>query len=227
MSEGVVSGSQSFTQLKTRAQLRDLVYAPLRDSERTFVEPWFVDEMLNEAYLDLNARLRLTRATATGTTSSTGEITLPVNEDFIEVLQLWVGTTPVTMHDDYTFNSYEAAGVTPYMSTNSIAILGRMSMDRLKIETYPQAVTTDYTLEYVKRPESMALDTDKPTSLAPEMQPRLVAYARAHAKWQEGEIVEGNQYMAQYEQGLPGSPRMTNNLRPASMTLIPEPGPFG
>lgn len=225
MSEGVVSGSQSFSQLKTLAQLRSLVYAPLRDSERSFVEPWFVDAMLNEAYLDLNARLRLTRSTDEATTSSTGTITLPT--DFIEVLQLWVGTSPVVFHDDTTFATYEAAGVAPYINTNAVAILGRMSMDRTKIETFPQAQSTEYTLEYVARPASMDADTDTPSSLSPEMQPRLVAYARAHAKWQEGEVVEGNQYMAQYEQGLPGSPRMTNNLRPASMTLIPEPGPFG
>jgi hypothetical protein len=223
VSEGVVSGSQSFSQLKTLAQLRSLVYAPLRDTERSFVESWFVDSLLNEAYLDLNARLRLNQETDTGTTSATGTITYP--SDLVEVTNLWVtddaGTAiHVFVVENEKFKSWaEPAASSPHLY---IARLWNGV-----IETYPALESLDYELEFIGRPASMELDTDTPSVLDPEMQPRLVAYARAHAKWQEGEIQEGNQYMAQYEQGLPGSPRMTNKVRPASLTLIPEPGPFG
>lgn len=223
MTEGVVSGSQSFSQLKTLAQLRALVYAPLRDSERSFVESWFVDAMLNEAYLDLNARLRLNQETDTGTTSATG--TVPYPSDLVEVVNFWITDSdgayiPYYIVDNEKYLSWQRPGFdTPHIN---IARVWNGS-----IETYPVAVSLGYTLEFIGRPASMVLDTDTPALIDPEMTPRLVAYARAYAKWQEGEVTEGNQYMAQYEQGLPGSPRMTNKIRPAPMQLIPAPGPFG
>lgn len=222
MSEGVVAGAQSFSQLKTLAQLRALVYAGLRDSNHSFTESWFVDAMLNEAYLDLNARLRLNQETDTGTTSATGTIAYP--SDLVEVVNLWITdanetAVPYIMVDNEKFLSWSRPGEAPYVN---IARVWNGS-----IETFPEAQSLDYTLEFVGRPASMDADTDTPAILDPEMQPRLVAYARAHAKWAEGMIQEGNQDMAIYEQGLPGSPRMTNKIRPASLQLIPEAGPFG
>lgn len=220
MPEGVPSGSPvNLTDLKNLGQLRELVYVPLRDNERDFVEPWFVDAMLNEAYFDLNARLRIARLTATGTSSSLGVITIPA--DFVEVIDLWFDNPAIQpeITSDAIFNSYAKRG-----ASTPVTVLARVFNNT--IETYPKIASAAYTLEYVERPTQMIQDVDKPTILSPEMTPRLVAYAQAKAKWQEGEVEEGNQYMAMYEAGLPGSPRMLNYLRPAAMTMFPVPGPF-
>jgi len=220
MPEGIPDVADvNLTSLKNLGQLRELVYVPLRDNERSFVEPWFVDAMLNEALLDLNARLRIKRASASGTSDSDGVLTIPT--DFVEVLDLWFDDPAIQpeVTSDGVFNSYAKRGAsTP---ANYLArVFGAT------IETYPVIASADYTLEYVARPVLLDLDTDRPVDLSPEMTPRLVAYAQAKAKWQEGETEEGNQYMAMYEAGLPGAPRMTNYLRPAPLTFFPAPGPF-
>lgn len=219
MPEGVPAVTEVTGQLKNLEQLRALVYVPLRDNERDFVEPWFVDAMLNEAYLDLNARLRIKRKTATGSSSASGVITIPT--DFVEEIDLWFDDPAIQPEftSDGVFNSYAKRGF-----STPVHYLARVFGNT--IETYPEIASAAYTLEYVARPVEMAVDTDTPVELLPEMTPRLVNYATAKAKWQEGEVEEGNQYMAQYEAGLPGPPRMTNYLRPAPMTMFPAPGPF-
>lgn len=220
MPEGIPGvGDVNPGQLKNLIQLRELVYVPLRDNERTFVEPWFVDAMLNEAWLDLNARLRITRDVATGTSSASGVITVPT--DFVEETDLWFDNPAIQPEftNDGVFNSYAKRGY-----STPVTYLARVF--GATIETYPEIASAAYTLEYVARPPFLSQDTDQPVGLAPEMTPRLVAYAQAKAKWQEGETEEGNQYMAMYEAGLPGAPRMTNYLRPAALTMFPVAGPF-
>lgn len=219
MPEGVPAVTETSGVLKSLAQLRELVYVPLRDGERTFVEPWFVDAMLNEGFLDLNARLRITRDVATGTSSASGVITVPT--DFVEETDLWFDDPAIQPEftSDGVFNSYAKRGA----STPGVYLARVFGAT---IETYPAIASAAYTLEYVARPPLMEQDTDTPVGLLPEMTPRLVAYAVAKAKWQEGEQEEGNQYMAMYEAGIPGSPRMTNYLRPAALTMFPAPGPF-
>jgi hypothetical protein len=221
--EGVASPGGPSVSLPTLAELRARVYAPLRDSERSFVEPWYVDLLLNEAYIDLNARLRIKKLVVSGTASATGTVTVP--SDFVELESLWIGSTPVNIVDDATFLSFSESGVSPYASSQVSAILGRANGSTF--ETFPVQVSQAYTLEYVARPAELVGELDQPVELSLELVPRIVNYARAYAKWQEGESQEGDKYMALYEQGLPGSPRDTFKRRPFPMTLIPEPGPFG
>jgi hypothetical protein len=223
--EGVPDYVQAAGSLPTLATMRALVYAPLRDTERSFVEPWFVDTMLNEGYLDLNARLRLNKKQATGTASSTGTIDIPT--DLVELENLYVATLPVSWADDDTFLSFKNAGVSPYGLSDEISILARVNIAAGKIETYPAATLFAYALEYVARPTEMVADTDTPSILTKELAPRIVAYARAHAKWQEGQEQEGAKYMAMYEQGLPGAPRDAFRRKPFPLAMIPEAGPFG
>lgn len=216
--EGVAVVTQSGASLPTLARLRSLVYAPLRDDERSFVESWFVDAMLNEAYLDIVARLRLKPTEITATTSAAGLITVPT--DYIELIDLWVGREKVDFVPDPTFQFFAVPGA----MTNTI--IARMDGQSI-IETYPAQQSLSYTLRYAARPSEMIVDTDIPSEISRELCPRLVNYARAYGKWQEGELEEGNQYMAQYEQGLPASPRDQFKLRPAAPDLFVVDVPFG
>ena len=217
MGEGVAGVTQSGAGLPTLAQLRARVYAPLRDDERSFVEPWFVDQLLNEGYNDLVARLRLKPTEVSSTTSATGTITVP--SDFIEVIDLWQGTLPINFVTDPTFQFFAV----PVQMMDSI--LARMDGPNT-IETYPVQVSKAYTLRYAARPTEMLLDADTPSSISKELCPRIINYARAYAKWQEGMEDEGNRYMALYEQGLPAAPRDQFKLRPAAPDLYVVDVPF-
>lgn len=218
MSEGVVQIVETSPNLPTLTRLRSLVYAPLRDDERSFVEPWFVDAMLNEAYIDIVARLRLKPLEVTATTSAGGLITVP--SDFIEIIDLWIGTSRVSFVTDPTFQFFAVPGAS---IDSTIARMDGQST----IETYPVQVSQSYTLRYAARPTEMVQDGDVPSSISRELCPRIVNYARAHAKWQEGMEDEGSRYMALYEQGLPTAPRDQFKLRPGAPDLFVEDLPFG
>jgi hypothetical protein len=220
--EGVVAGSQAAGALPSLVTLRARVYAALRDSEMSYIEPWFVDQLLNEAYLDLNARLRLKKVTATGTTSSTGTLDYPT--DLVELQNLRIeGITPEFVDDD-TYWSFASRGGIPYGAGGTATTLARVN--GLTIETYPAVTFGDYSLEYVARPAEMVAESDTPDELTIELVPRIVHFARAHGKFAQSESEEGGAYMAMYEQGLPGAPREAFRRRVGPMSLIPEPGPF-
>jgi hypothetical protein len=223
--EGVIAGSVASTSLPSLAKLRELVYGPIRDTGHNFVPEWFVKDMLNEGYLDLNARLRLNKNTTTGTSEADGEIPIPA--DAIEFENLWLGSTSATFVDDDTYLGFKNYAITPYDQLDITAQLARIHVGTGKIETYPAAVSTAYTLEYVARPTLMDGESDTPSVLTRELVPRIVNYARAHAYWQDGKEPEGARCMALYEQGLPGAPREAFRRRPYTMSLIPESGPYG
>lgn len=211
MGEGVATVTQASPNLPTLVRLRSLVYAVLRDDERSFVEPWFVDAMLNEAYIDIVARLRLKPLEVSATTSAGGLITVPSN--YIEPIDLWIGTEMVSFVPDPTFQFFAVPGASV---DNIIARMDGQST----IETYPVQASKSYTLRYAARPTEMVAELDVPSDISRELTPRIVNYARAHAKWQEGMEDEGQKYMALYEQGLPTAPRDQFKLRPAAPDLF-------
>lgn len=219
MGEGVVVGagpSGSVSGLCTLTELIENTFAVLRDSERSFVTEPEVIGWLNKAYLDINARLRLKQTKATGTTASDGTIDFP--SDFIEMISLWFSGVPVAVVDDAVFESWAEPGSIPFVN------LARAFNN--KIETYPVQANAAYTLRYVARPALMVAATDQPTSLTPELCDRLWRYAASLSKSREGETQEAQTYMDEYLEGLPGRPRVAHRMRPASVSLIPQPGPF-
>jgi hypothetical protein len=213
--EGVASVGTS-AWLPTLAEMRDRVFGRLRDSERVFVTEAEVDQYLNEGYLDLNARLRLSETSVDGTADANGEITYPT--DLVEPIALWFDETPAQFVDTDVFNSFALIGNTAPQQLATV--FGGT------ISTYPVQDSEDYTLTYVSRPTMLTANSDQPTACTPELAMRLVWYAIAEAKWKEGEAVEAERFMQQYVEGLPGRPRMGHRMRPAPMTLIPEGGPF-
>ena len=198
---------------KDLTALQNDVYAALRDSERVFTSVATVTSWLNEAYLDLCARLGVPQVTATGSTGSDGTIALPT--DLLEVKRLYIGAQTLTWVDSEVFLSYSVPEIIPnstiYRIWNEV------------IETWPVAETQAYVLEYLGTPTAMAAGTDTPTELPPELHLRLVAYARAQAKIAEGELEEADRFMAQYERGLPDLPRATWRHVPGPITLLPLP----
>ena len=206
--------------MSTLQSLKRRVYAVLRDSEKSFVEDQEVEDLLNEAYLDLTARLRLLRKEATGTTTATGTITLPT--DYIEMV--WLSVLPtvtseyqehVEWADDRVFDSWRLPGDTPE------SLLARIFNGT--IETYPVAASCAYTMRYVYKPTALDSAADEP-SIPEELQVRMVNYARGHTKYKEGEIDEGDRYLALYEQGLPSSPMSSHRERPGPINMTPAPG---
>lgn len=204
------------TWLKTRAELNADVFYALRDTEKAFISDTMVNLWLNQAYLDLCARLRIPEATATGTSSSVGVIPLPT--DIVEPKNLIVDDQRMTWVPHDTWLAYDVPDVTPTVPI--FRIFGS------NIQTLPTAVSEAYSLEYVKQPTEMTADGSFPSELQPEMLKKLVMYARAEAKVIEGELEEADRYKAEYERGLPDVPRMTYKRVAGPPDLWVGAGPF-
>jgi len=198
-------------------ELTDRVFAVLRDSERVFVLETEVGEWLNEAQLDVVARTGILKKTDTGTTTSLGTVALPT--DFIRETAFSVATTTANVNEspeltnDEIFLSWKNAAATP---SNTLARIFNEN-----IETYPAVVSKAYSLEYIRKPLALVVGTDVP-EIPEELHIRLVNYARAQAKWKEGEQGEGDRYWALYMEGMPTAPTAQYRTRPGPFSFIPE-----
>ncbi len=211
--------------MATLAQLETAVFAVLRDDQKSFVLNSEVDTWLNESYLDLAARLRLTVKEKTGTTAADGTIALGTDAaDFIELR--WLKVTPssgstaeerLTYVDDDVYDSYKDTETVP--GTDIFRIFAG------KIETYPVQVSRPYRMRYVFKPTALSAGADVP-AIPEELHIRLINYARAQAKWKEGDSLEGDRYFAFYERGLPDAPRASRRERPGPFSMVPVPGVF-
>lgn len=203
---------------KTLQQLRDEVFGSLRDSDRVFITDALVNTWLNEAYFDLCTRLRIPESSTTGTTSSSGTITLP--SGFIEVKDLIIdGARPAWVPSD-TFLSYKVPGE----STPNDVTLYRIFNNT--VETYPVANQKSYTLEYIDSPAAVTSDSSTFSALPAELHIRLVYFALHRAKLTEGELTEAAYYQQQYERGLPDMPRAAWRRFPGGITITPAPNIF-
>ncbi len=206
--------------MPTLEQIRNRVYSVIRDSDKAFVIPESVDDWVNEACLDVAIRLQLTKQQTTGTTSATGTIALPA--DFVKSLTLTAllsssdaEQTRIEFVDDDIYDSWRLAEATP-----PAGAFGRIFGSN--IETYPNVVSMAYTLRYLYAPATLDSNADVP-DLPVEQHIRLVNYARAHAKYQEGELDEGDRYMGLYQAGLPAPPSSYSRQHPGPFSLTPAP----
>jgi hypothetical protein len=204
----------------TFLQMQTSVYAVLRDSEKAFVLAAEVKEWLNEAQLDYVARTGVLEKTATASTAAGGTVALP--SDLIRITSFAVDSdddgvadTQVELVNDDVFLSYKLGGGTPSRTLGRI--LGA------NIETYPVVASEVYVLEYVYAPPTLTADGDI-AAIPVETHIRMINYARAHAKWKEGEAGEGETYMSFYLDGLPSSPSGQYRSRPGPFSFVPEMG---
>lgn len=208
--------------MPTLSQLKKRVYSVVRDSEKVFIEDSDVEDWINDAQLDLTARLQLNQQEVTGTTSAGGLVTLPtgylttiwfsVLEDSTAARQ-----TIVEFVNDVVYDSWRLSPSTPANT------LGRIFDG--SIETYPVVVSQAYTLRYILAPTELNSSADIP-DIPVELHLRLVNYARGQAKYAEGELSEGDRYMGMYEAGLPAPPTSVSRNIPGPLNLVPAPSIF-
>lgn len=216
----IASPSEPVEGLCTLYELQESVFDFLRDTERIFITEEAVKRWLNEAYLDLNARLRLNQQAVVDTTDDEGVITPP--DGFLEMVSLWIGDIPVTVVDDSVFESYFEPALT-YLEPD--VIIARFYSG--VFQTWPVQDTIEYKLRYIQTITPMVNLDDQPTALTPELCVRLRKYALSEAWTKEGEMERAGIAMQEYLEGLPSRPRLMHRMRPAPVNLIPAPGPFG
>jgi hypothetical protein len=170
------------------------------------VNPGQVDRWLNEAYRDIVARLRLGRKESSYTLDVNGETTI---SDVVEVYRVWVDNKRADLVDRATFNHY---------SLRQLPVDEQLPIDKMlcflettpgtaavTLRTYPKAAGKTAIVDHALHATLMVDDSSTPDFLIdyPTLIPKVINYARAYAKWQEGETAEGDRYMMLYEEGLP------------------------
>lgn len=201
-------------QTLTLLELRDRVYAQLRDDDHRFYDTDIVSAWLNDALTDIAARTKSIRREATGTQS---DGTLAVPADFLEPVYLRLGTDDeVEFVDDVVFN----------VVTQEANVLGH-TIGRYfagNIDLYPAPDGDAYVLRYIALPAELTDDADVP-EIEPQWHPRLVFYALAQAAYQAREDYRAQVFHQRYEAGLPALPN-GNAKFIGPITLAPEPNVF-
>jgi hypothetical protein len=201
-----------------RAEMRGRVRTVVREDAGTFITDDDINNWLAEANIDLAARLELLTSVQTHTLVPISGNEIPLPADWLKRRSLRLGTEDdVSFVDDDVFWSWvDSAG-----SPSSILAITQKNI----IYLYPTPdAGTAYSLQYYRLPVAMS---DTQTSEMPEsFHVKLVNYARAHAKFKDGELDEGNNYLALYEQGLPQPSQGTERTFPGPLSMRFSPGPF-
>lgn len=207
----LVSDLSSSATLAGWNEMREMVFTVVRDSSRDLVTETDVDLWLTEGMRDLSSRLHLTQNSKTQVDSAISSNLIDIPSDYVELIWLKLEDEPVVWTDEETFNSYQESGGT--LSTT----IGRVFNGNF--ELYPTPTDTDYTLRYWSSSTAVAGFTGT-------LRARLINYARAHAKWKEGEMGHGDRYMELYERALPTPNDLGQNRFPGPFEVHPAPGWF-
>lgn len=202
------------------AQLRDRVYAHLRDDEHEFHATDVVEAWLNDAGREVAARTKVIRREAdeSNTAIDEGDGTFALPEDFLSAISLRFGLDDAEFVDDDVFWSWSDGEGMPGHT------LVRVFNGR--IETYPMIEDgASYRLRYVAAPATMSDDADVP-ELPSEWHSRLTYYALAQAWMQKDEGAQADRWLARFEDGLPPLPMGRERFSPGPLSLTFEPGPF-
>lgn len=212
----IASPTNAYTSISL-ARLRDRVHHVLRDSDRDFISNTMVDEWLNEAYIDLCARLQIPQKESTGTLTATGTLGIP--SDFVSFISFSVGNDIPVWVAQGVFSSWKVPSVEPESAVMAVVFNNL-------IETFPTQANASYILRYAFTPTELTADTQTPSALPKEVVPRIIYYARAEALWSSGETAEGDRYFQRYSSGLPDAPRALERFNPGPAGLVPVPSPF-
>lgn len=199
----------------TLGQMRHRVRRTLRDSDEKFITPAEIDDLLNEAQLEIATRTLALQHETTGTLS-VYQLALP--SDYISIVTFRFGTDTVEWVDNEVFNSWKDDSAVPGHT------LGRIFDNNFEFYPTP-AASTAYTYRYAKTPIILDNDADTP-EIPHQYHNNMVRYAQAHCKMKDGEPDEFQAYLTMYDAGLPPTKGPTINHRPGPMTIRFNPGPF-
>ncbi len=203
------------------SDIKARIYYHLRDTNKDFFTDEGVEDWINDAYVDISARLGLLEREQTGT-MTTYQLAFPTQTsttELIDIREMTLGTEDhVEFVDLATWEAYkDAAAVLSHT-------LGRIFASN--IELYPTPVSgTAYTLRYRYLPAALEDNTSTP-ALPLHMHVKLVYYAVAQGKYMDGDLGNADRFMSMYEQNLPQprTGRDTKTPGPLSVTFLG--GPF-
>lgn len=184
--------------MTTLGELKRQVFSVLRDPQGQFILDENVQDWLNEAQVDLNARLRLIQD-GFDSVWVEGNTSVTVPTDYVELIQLRIGDDAVAMVDKQNFDSWVEAGIEAQQPLGWYhAIEG---VEYIRIWPTP-ATDTTFSMNYVRQPAELDDPNDEP-EIPRQLHTKMVQYGRAHGMWQMGEMEHGDRYMQLYESGLP------------------------
>ena len=189
--------------------MKDRVYAVLQDTNRLYITDDEVEAWLNDAQMELVARLgEINSVEASGTVAVED---LPIPAGLIEIKQLELDGAPCQAVPSSEFEYWlDNAGSPP---------LTLFRVFGANIELYPAPTTsTAYRLRYTKEPTVLVNDGDTP-EVPGHLHMKLVYWARAQARWKEGEAGLGDRDMAFFEDGLPSSAAGMARGRPGPISF--------
>jgi len=181
---------------RTADELIRSVQSRTRDAGGRFITQESILAWLNEAYIDLAARLSLFDEEVTATTDGGNTLAFPTDEELVEITDLTLGDDDhCTQVDSRTWQGWRDSAETP---DNTI-----FRIFERQIELYPTPDTgTAVTLRYKRLPETLD-ENDDVHVLPSQLERKLVEYAVAQAKMQDGDSDGALFYMGLYEDGLP------------------------
>jgi uncharacterized protein DUF6682 len=181
----------------TLSDLLTRVRTVLRDETGDFVDDDDIIAWLNEAYTDIVSRTRALQSEKTGTTSAGNTIAFPAGADpeLYNSFSLALAGEEVTFVDNEVWEHWRDEGGDPGV------ILARIW--NRNFELFPTPTTgTAYTLRYEQLPPPLVTGDDQHL-LPGHLERKLIEYARAQAKYKDGEPAMGDRYLGMYEEGLP------------------------
>lgn len=186
------------------AELRERVYAFLHDAPRSYFTEEDVDGWLQEGLDDLSSRLRITQKQATGTTNGT----IPLPDDFGELVSLQVGSDSIKWVSNDTFSA---------ASGSDVGNIGRIFNRQIELGSVGE--DGSYTLRYWSSDGDLNL-------IRGGLKIRLVNYALSRAKAKTEDFRAAEYYLGLYERGLPAPNDSSVNapILPDGMTFAL--GPF-
>jgi hypothetical protein len=202
--------------------MKNQVWSVVKDSG-SFITPDDIIGWVNEAQMDLAARLGLSQEEISSTTPAGFTIALPPTPSSQDQV-VKVTSLRLFPDDDVEFVASENWGAWKDEDGTPLHTIGRIYNG--VIELYPTPNTgTAYELRYESLPPPLANDDDAST-LPHHLHPRLVYYARAMALLKAGEMGAADRFQQMYENGLPAPDLGKAKLQPGPFTMTFEPGPW-
>lgn len=180
-------------------EMREKVYAVVKDSSRTTVTEADVDLWIQEGMEELSSRLDITQAQKTDADTAISGNAIALPTDFKEHIWLQMDSTDdyAEFVDEDVWNSWQDSGGDPGHT------LARVFNGN--IECYPTpAAGSDYVLRYWTI-------SSAPSSFTGSLRAKCVNYARAHALYKMDNPAMADRYMAMFEQGIPEPNVRTKN----------------